>query len=202
MATATPAITWGLDYDAAQFIPLPAAGEGAEHPDGARAWIDTVISHYESSAPLTDGDRQGLAVTAEALLTMIEPFVTRLWFAPPGVYSDVLVSVVVTDLEGDSAREIIAEVTASPESTASDGVAVETDSHGSGILVRRTTGVQPEDGRALLVAQWDLLLQNGAVLIAINAMGTTLPVFARLEEELMGLVEGIVLPAGSGADAQ
>jgi hypothetical protein len=62
--------------------------------------------------------------------------------------------------------------------------------------------VQPEDGRALLVAQWDLLLQNGAVLIAINAMGTTLPVFARLEEELMGLVEGIVLPAGSGTDAQ
>jgi hypothetical protein len=188
------AITWDLDYDAAQFIPLPGAAEIAAHPESARAWIESVLAHYETVAPLTDGDRQGLVVTAEAMLDMVEPYVTRLWFAPPGVYSDVLVSIVVTDIEGDTAREIVQGATESPGATAPDGVAIETEAHGSGILIRRTTGVQPEDGRAMLVAQWDLLLENGDVLIAVNAMGTTLPVFARLEEELLPLVAGISIP--------
>ncbi|MFS0853069.1 hypothetical protein [Microbacterium sp. 179-I 3D4 NHS] len=199
MATPTSPITWDLDYDAAQFIPLPPAAELADRPETARTWIDAVLGHYESAAALTDGDRQGLTVTAEALLAMVEPFVTRLWFAPPGVYSDVLVSIVVTDLAGETAREIVEGATTSPGATAADGIAIETDAHGSGILIRRTDGVQPEDGRALLVAQWDLLLENGDVLIAVNAMGTTLPVFARLEEELLRLVEGIRLPDRVGA---
>ena len=186
-------LSWDLDYDAAQFIPLPGAAEIADRPEIARTWVDAALGHYESVAPLTDGDRQGLTVTAQALLAMVEPFVTRLWFAPPGVYSDVLVSVVVTDVEGETARTIVEGVTTSPGATAADGVAIETDAHGSGILIRRTSGVQPEGGRALLVAQWDLLLENGDVLIAVNAMGTTLPVFARLEEELLNLVEGIRL---------
>lgn len=185
---------WGLNYDAALFLPLPSADELAADPERASAWIDGVLEHYAQSTSLTEGDRQGLTVTAQALLSMVEPFVTRLWFAPPGVYSDVLVSIVVTDAEGDSAREIIATVTETPSATAPDGLAIETDTHGSGVLIRRTAGVQAEGSSAMLVAQWDLLLHTDGTLIAVNAMATTLPVLAQLEGELLNLVEGIVLP--------
>ncbi len=185
---------WDLNYDAALFIPLPSVEELSADPERGPMWVGEVLEHYAASAPLTDGDRQGLTVTAEALLSMAEPFVMRLWFAPPGFYSDVLVSLVVTDAEGDSAREIVQRVTENPGATAPDGIAIESDTHGSGVLIRRTAGVQAQDSSALLVAQWDLLLHVHGVLIAANVMATTLPVLAQLEGELLALVEGIVLP--------
>lgn len=180
---------WGLDYDAAQFIALPPAEVPATQGD---AWVDAAVAHYEDGVePLTDGDRAALRVTARAVLSMAEPYVTRLWFAPPGIYSDVLVSIVLTPAVGETADGLIAQVADDLGATSPDAVMVETTSHGSGVLVRRTAGVQPEDGQALLVAQWDLLLRDGEVLIAVNAMGTTLPAFALLEGELPGLVDGI-----------
>lgn len=193
MAETVPSIGWGLDYDAAQFIALPTTEELAERPQLVQEWIEAAIAHYDGGEQLTNGDRQALTITAEAVLSMAEQYVTRLWFAPPGLYSDVLVSVVVTDASGDTAREIVADVTSTPGATAPDAVVIETDSHGAGILVRRTEGVQPEDGRSMLVARWDLVLHKDDVLIAVNAMGTTLPAFALLDGELMGLVDGIRL---------
>ncbi|WP_313355085.1 hypothetical protein [Microbacterium sp.] len=184
---------WGLDYDAAQFIALPPAEAPASEGD---AWVDAAVAHYEGGAePLTDQDRAALQVTARAVLSMVEPYITRLWFAPPGLYSDVLVSIVLTPAVGETADELIAQVTGDLGATSPDAVMVETTSHGSGLLVRRTSGVQPENAQALLVAQWDLLLRDGGVLIAVNAMGTTMPAFALLEGELAGLVDGIRLGA-------
>lgn len=184
---------WDFSYDAMQWVPLPMADERADEAASER-WIAQAIARYADRGELAQGDRDVLAYTAEALLSFVEPYVVRLWFAPTDLYSDVLVSVVVTESDGEVPGQIAETLAEIPQTTASETVPIETDTHGSGVLIRRTSAVEMDGGEGMLIAHWDLLLRTGPWFIAVNATGTTLEAFSRLEPELLPLVQGISLP--------
>ncbi|MBS1674467.1 MAG: hypothetical protein JSS74_10930 [Actinobacteria bacterium] len=195
-----PQTGWGLDYDAGMFLPLPSDEELRAEPAAAEAWTHAVLDHHAQSAELTPGDAQALRLTAAAMLTQVEPAVTRLHFAPAGLYSDVLISIVVADPASETAALLVSDVAAQGSSTAAEMVAVSTDDHGVGVLIRRTSAVPAAgEGDALLVAHWNLLLQGEHSFIAVDATGSTLDVFARLDQQLLPLVAGIRLPSREGA---
>lgn len=193
---------WGLDYDAVMFVPLPGAEELADDPVTAEAWIQMVIDHHAQGRELTTGDMQALRITAEAMLGQVEPFITRLYFAPPGIYSDVLISIVVADPASETAVRLVDDVAAQGSSTGSEMMAVSTDEHGVGVLIRRTSAIPGErQDDALVVAHWNLLLQGEDSFLAVDATGSTLDVFARLDQQLLPLVAGVKLPKRQAADA-
>jgi len=199
---APPQPEWGLEYDAGVFVPLPEAEELAADPDAADAWVQMVIDHHAQGRELTTGDRQALRITAEAMLGQVEPYVTRLYFAPPGIYSDVLISLVVADPASETAVRLVDDIAAQGSSTGAEMIAVSTDEHGVGVLIRRTSAIPGErQDDALVVAHWNLLLQGEDSFLAVDATGSTLDVFAGLDQQLLPLVAGVKLPKRQSVDA-
>lgn len=190
----TASATWDLTYDTAQFLVLPTAAALAADPQAGTAWAVAAIGHIGGDRELTVGDRTALAQTAGAILGLVEPDVTRFWYAPPGIYSDVVVSLFVTEQGADTPQRLEEMLAGYTDATAAEITAVQTDTHGNGFFVRRTAAV-PTEGQNTLMADWTLMLGTDSWLIVLNAMGSTLPVFTLLEEELLPLATGVVLPA-------
>lgn len=194
--TRTPgSATWDLAYDSAWFLPLPTSDELSADPAAEDAWVDGVLAHYADRAPVTDGDREALALTARGLLAMVDDAATQLWFVPPGAYSDVLIGITVGDVEGLDPDRLLAEIGSLPDATASDMIGIDTDNLGTGVLVRRTSAAMVDDV-AVPIANWTVVLRKGEWVTIVEAMGSTLETFAALEQHLPRLLAGISLPDG------
>lgn len=194
---ATVRAEWDLAFDDAWFLPLPAAEELTDAEAGEN-WVRDAVAHWAAGAALTTGDLEALRVTARGLLLMADPGITQLWFTPPAVYSDVLVQLTVGPAESASVEDLLFEIGVAPDSAASELIAIDTDTHGRGVLLRRTSAVAVE-GAGLPIANWTVLLKSGPWLIRAEAFGATLESFALMEEHLPRLLSGITLPPGDAA---
>ncbi|MGW9158924.1 hypothetical protein [Microbacterium sp. NPDC055665] len=140
-------------------------------------------------------DPQSLALlrtTASALLSQAEDGVTRLWFAPANMYSDLLVTITVSRASGPGSEANEEVFDDARFSAGFDVVPLRTETHGGGFLVRRST--QLEGQLPVLITQWTVRLNDGTWSILIDTLGTTLPAFVLFEEQLMRLIPGIRLP--------
>ncbi|MFY9713832.1 MAG: hypothetical protein WAK00_10180 [Microbacterium sp.] len=190
------AVHWDFSYDAEWFLPLPTSDDLHREPLAGEEWIEGAVAHYTERAELTAGDREALTVTAEALLSLVGNAATQLWFTPRGVYSDVVVEVTVAAAAAMEADKVLEELATLPDATASELIALDTDAHGHGFLLRRTSAVVLED-QARPIANWTVLLRKGEWAIMVMAMGSTLEAFALMEEHILRVVQGITLPSGS-----
>lgn len=194
IVTRTPdSASWDLAYDSEWFLPLPAPEKLRLAPTVEDAWVDGVLAHYADRVPLTEGDREALALTARGLLAMVDSAATQLWFVPSGAYSDVLIGITVGDVEGLDPDQLLAEIGSLPDATASDMIGVDIDNLGSGVLVRRTSAAMVDD-TAVPVANWTVVLRKDEWVTIVEAMGSTLETFAALEQHLPRLLAGITLP--------
>lgn len=109
------------------------------------------------------------------------------------MYSDVLVEITVADAEALDERAVLEEIATLPDSAASELIQLETDTHGNGFLLRRTSAVVV--GAARPIANWTVMLRAGEWVIMIEAMGSTLESFALMEEHILRVIDGITLPA-------
>lgn len=186
---------WDLAYDSEWFVPLPSPDLLQREPFAGAQWVADAVTHYEERAALTEGDREALAFTAEGLLALVGNAASQLWFVPRGIYSDVLIEVTVAAAEGLDTQAILTEIATLPDSTASELTALETDTHGKGFLLRRTSAVMVDD-QARPIANWTVMLRKGEWAIMIEAMGSTLEAFALMEEQIPRIIDGITLPTG------
>lgn len=111
------------------------------------------------------------------------------------MYSDVVVEVTVSAAADLDIPAILTEIATLPDSTASELTALETDTHGKGFLLRRTSAVLLDDGEARPIANWTVMLSDGDSAIMIEAMGSTLEPFALMEEQIPKIIAGITLPS-------
>lgn len=189
---------WDLDFDAAWFVPLPGVDGDQLEEDVARAWVDAAVARYADDVTSDQHDAALLRTTGEALLSQAQEDVTRLWFAPERMYSDLLVTISVARTDGPgsaSSEEIFDDARFS---AGFDVVPLQTETHGSGFVVRRTTQIEGEN--PLLITQWTVRLNDGTWSILVDTLGTTLPAFVLFEEQLMRLILGIRLPRPVGAE--
>lgn len=205
---------WDLEYDAARFIPLPRPTGATLDADIAERWVEECVQRL-APVPVAQGsagasaprvrpiDPALLRVTAESLVAQAGPEAARLWFVPPGLYSDVLVAVSVSRRADEVPGAFEAMFDGASFSTMPALVPVLSEKRGKGFLVRRTAAFDdpgaPE--RPVLVAQWTLRLDDGDWVVLVDALGTTLPVFAAFEDEILRLAEGIETPAPGPAVA-
>lgn len=197
------ALPWDLQYDAAVFVAIPAEAD----PAAADAWVAECLDRYGIEPASAPDAAEQVAATARMMLGTARPGAARLWFAPPGIYSDLLVSIAVESSAGRPTTEELFEGVTS--STAVDVRPLRTETHGAGYLVRwGVTVAEPEAPDADLgagpddspfVEQWSVLLNDGIWTILIDVLGTSLPVFALLEEHLPQLILGISVPRASTA---
>ncbi|KJL26755.1 hypothetical protein NFX31_01970 [Microbacterium azadirachtae] len=189
-------LPWELDYDAAQFVEIPYVD--ATDAEGADVWIGTVLDRYGIRPDAAPGPAEQIAATARMMLGNARPGAARLWFAPPGIYSDLLVSIAVeSSADRPDTEELFAGATSS---TAVDVTPLRTETHGAGYIVR--WGVFLEDGTeedgaeqdGTLVAQWTVLLNDGTWTILMDVLGTTLPAFLLFEQQLPQLIVGVRVP--------
>lgn len=192
--TAATDITWELDYDAAWFIALPAASQIAHDPMVLDGWMQGCLERFAAQPGVGADELAALRVTAEALAAQIRPDQTQLWFAPRGLYSDLLVSIAVAPVGAVGATTDDLFEGAS-FATAVDATPLRTDTHGGGYLFRRSEVVPAEP--PLLVEQWTVRLNDGTSSILIDTLGTTLPAFVLFEEQLLRLISGIILPGSA-----
>lgn len=185
---------WDFAYDTEWFIPLPAAEILQREPLAGEQWVSAAVEHYAERSPLLDGDREALAFTAQGILGLAGNAAVQLWFVPRGVYSDVLIEVTVSAAADLDTAAILTEIATLPDSTASELTALETDTHGKGFLLRRTSAVLLDDGEARPIANWTVMLTDGNSAIMIEAMGSTLEPFALMEEQIPKIIAGITLP--------
>ncbi|WP_067196869.1 hypothetical protein [Microbacterium sp. XT11] len=192
--TESVALPWELQYDAAGFVAIPETDD----PAAAEAWVQECLERYglwHESAPEAADQ---VAATARMMLDAARTGGARLWFAPPGIYSDVLVSIAVESSAGRPSTEELFDGVAS--STAVDVTPLRTETHGAGYLVRWGVTIEDPEGPeseargSLFVEHWTVLLNDGTWTILIDVLGTTLPVFAQLEEYLPQLIVGITVP--------
>lgn len=183
---------WDFAYDDEWFLPLPTAHDLASD-GGAEAWVDAAVELYATRSSLTDGDLDAIRLTAQGLVGLAGNAATQLWFIPRGVYSDVLVEITVADAEALDERAVLEEIATLPDSAASELIQLETDTHGNGFLLRRTSAVVV-DGAARPIANWTVMLRAGEWVIMIEAMGSTLESFALMEEHILRVIDGITLP--------
>ncbi|SFR78995.1 hypothetical protein SAMN04488591_3611 [Microbacterium azadirachtae] len=199
-------LPWDLNYDAAQFVEIPYLD--ATDTEGADVWIGTVLDRYGIRPDAAPGPAAQIAATARMMLGNARPGAARLWFAPPGIYSDLLVSIAVeSSADRPDTEELFAGATSS---TAVDVTPLRTETHGAGYIVR--WGVFLEDGAGedgaeqdgaqqdgaepdgTLVAQWTVLLNDGTWTILMDVLGTTLPAFLLFEQQLPQLIMGVRVP--------
>lgn len=189
------ALPWDLQYDSAQFIAIPDADSVDE-----AAWIAECLTRYGIGRTESSAAVDQIVATAMMMLNSARPVGAQLWFAPPGVYSDVLVTV---DVQSSADRPDVDDFFAELEfSTAVDVKPVRTDTHGAGILVRWAVEIEADAGTGepgILVAHWRLVLNDGTWTILIDALGSALPVFALFEEQISPLVFGITVPESIAA---
>lgn len=182
---------WDLDFDAAQFVPLPAIDADQLTPEAAREWDDAALARY-SVAAMSEQGAAMLRMTAGALRAQAQHDVTRLWFAPQSVYSDLLVTITVSRASGPGSESTEDLFDEARFSAGFDVVPLRTETHGSGYVVRRS--VQVEGKTSMLITQWTVRLNDGTWSILVDTLGTTLPAFVLFEEQLMHLIMGIRLP--------
>ncbi|CAH0215417.1 hypothetical protein SRABI76_02373 [Microbacterium oxydans] len=186
---------WDFAYDSEWYIPLPSPALLEREPLARDRWVTAAVDHYAQRSAITDGDREALAFTADGLLGLVGNAAVQLWFVPRGVYSDVLIEVTVSSVDDLDVDAILREIATLPDSTASELAAFETDTHGNGFLLRRTSAVQVDD-EARPIANWTVMLRTGEWAIMIEAMGSTLEPFALMEEQIPKIIAGITLPSG------
>lgn len=184
--------TWDLDVDMSWFVPLPAEPVAALAPGAADAWIDAALARYAEDPEIDARSAALLRITAEALLGQGEAGVTRLWFAPQHMYSDLLVTISVARSDGPGNADSAEVFEGATYSAGFDLLPLRTETHGAGFLVRRSTQTGGPD--TPLITQWTVRLNNGTWSILVDTLGTTLPAFIVFEEQLMRLITGIVLP--------
>ncbi|WP_334149221.1 hypothetical protein [Microbacterium sp.] len=187
--------SWDFAYDSEWFIPLPSPEELQREPLAGQQWVAAAVGHYAERTELTDGDREALALTAQGLLGVAGNAASQLWFVPRGIYSDILIEVTVAAADALDTQAVLAEIATLPDSTASELTALETDTHGKGFLLRRTSAVMVED-EARPIANWTVMLRKGEWAIMIEAMGSTLEPFALMEGQIPKIIAGITLPTG------
>lgn len=187
---------WDFAYDAEWLIPLPPAELLRREPLAGEQWVSAAVAHYAERSPLTNGDRDALAFTAQGILGLAGNAPVQLWFVPRGVYSDILIEVTLSAAADLDIPAILTEIATLPDSTASELTALETDTHGKGFLLRRTSAVLLDDGEARPIANWTVMLSDGNSAIMIEAMGSTLEPFALMEEQIPKIIAGITLPTG------
>ncbi|WP_309102959.1 hypothetical protein [Microbacterium sp.] len=201
--TASSPLPWDLRYDAAQFVAIPKTTDA----EAAEAWIAECLDRYGVQVDQSPAGAQQISDTARMLLGNARPGAAQLWFAPPGIYSDVLVNIAVESSAGrPSSEELFAEV---EYSTAVDVTPLRTETHGVGYVVRWgvLVGAEAEaeaeaDAHAgadaaqggILVEHWTVLLNDGTWTILMDVLGTTLPVFLLFEQQLPQLILGITVP--------
>lgn len=175
-------LVFDVDYDAAWFVPLPH--HAAERDDWVRSASDRVRG-ADIQAPEVE---RALRSAVDALADLVQPGTVQFWFAPAGVFTDLLVTVDVAEV-GAVPEGLFQD---SRESTATGISELRTQRHGGGYLVRRTEAV-PSAAEPVLVAQWSALVNDGSHAILVDAIGTTLPAFAFFEEQLPRLIDGITV---------
>ena len=203
MRAPTP-LPWDLQYDAAQFVAIPDSPDAVD----ADSWVQEILDRYGIQAHRTPEAAQQISDTARMLLGNARPGAAQLWFAPPGIYSDVLVNIAVESSEGRlSTEELFAEV---EYSTSVDVTPLRTETHGAGYVVRWGVSVGADQGAetdaeaqaapgGTLVEQWTVLLNDGTWTILVDVLGTTLPVFLLFEKQLPQLILGITVPSSVAA---
>lgn len=182
--------TWDLDYDASWFIPLPGASDLARDPATPERWVRACLEHFADQAIFGPDQLPAIRATAEALVAQARPSQAQLWFAPRGIYSDLLVSISVARSEDAGTTEELFD--GASLSTAADATPLRTETHGAGYLFRRN-GVADGEG-STLVEQWTVRLNNGSWAILVDTIGTALPAFVLFEQQLIRLISGIILP--------
>lgn len=190
---------WDFAYDSEWFLPLPSPDLLHREPHAGAQWVSAAVEHYVQRSSLTDGDCEALAFTAQGFLGLVGNAAVQLWFVPRGIYSDVLIEVTVSAAENLDAPAILTEIASLPDSTASELTALDTDTHGNGFLLRRTSAVLVGAGEARPIANWTVMLRKGEWVIMIEAMGSTLEPFALMEEQILKIIAGITLPTGAPA---
>ena len=196
--TASP-LPWDLRYDAAQFVAIPKTTDA----ETAEAWIAECLDRYGVQVDQSPAGAEQISDTARMLLGNARPGAAQLWFAPPGIYSDVLVNIAVESSAGRaSTEELFAEA---EYSTAVDVTPLRTETHGVGYVVRwgvlvdagadadADVGGEAQQG-GILVGHWTVLLNDGTWTILMDVLGTTLPVFLLFEQQLPQLILGITVP--------
>lgn len=183
---------WDLDFDAAWFVPLPGVDGSQIGPDAAAAWTDAALARLPDAATSDPQRAALLRATAGALLAQAEEGVTRLWFAPERMYSDLLVTITVSRASGPGSAANEEVFDGDRFSAGFDVVPLQTETHGSGFLLRRSTQLEGE--QPLFITQWTVRLNDGTWSILVDTLGTTLPAFVLFEEQLMRLIPGIRLP--------
>lgn len=186
------AFIWDLDFDAAWFVPLPRTDGSRIGAEEVEAWTDAALARLPRTATSDPRSAELLRATAGALLAQAEEGVTRLWFAPESMYSDLLVAISVSRASGPGSDATADVFEGARLSAGFDMVPLQTETHGSGFIVRRST--QLEGDHPLFVTQWTVRLNDGTWSILVDTLGTTLPAFILFEEQLMRLILGIRLP--------
>lgn len=158
----------------------------------ADTWIDAALARYTDDPQIDAWGEAQLKTTAEAVLAQAETGVTRLWFAPQSLYSDLLVTIWVARSDGSGSADTADLFEGATYSAGFDLLPLRTETHGAGFLVRRSTQRGGPD--ATLITQWTVRLNDGTWSILIDTLGTTLPAFIVFEEQLMRLIAGIRLP--------
>lgn len=175
-------VLFDLDYDAAWFVPLP-------HDAAVReGWVQGACDRIRGSEVQDPETESALRAALEGLADLVEPGSVQFWFAPVGVFTDVLVTVDVAEV-GAIPQGLFQD---GRESTATGVAPLLTERHGGGYLVRRTEAV-PAPIEPMLVAQWSAIVNDGCHAILVDVIGTTLPAFAFMEEQLPRLIDGIVI---------
>ncbi|PRB02707.1 hypothetical protein [Microbacterium sp. MYb64] len=184
-------LPWDLQYDAAQFVAIPFLDPA--DAEGADTWVGEALGRYGIHPDTAPEAVEQIVATARMMLGNSRPGAARLWFAPPGIYSDLLVSVAVeSSADRPRTEELFAEATSS---TAVDVTPLRTETHGIGYIVRWGVLVDEEaEQGGTLVAQWTVLLNDGTWTILMDVLGTTLPAFLLLEQQLPQLILGIGVP--------
>jgi len=179
-------VLFDLDYDAAWFVPLPHDAEARE------GWIRDAVDRVQGAESADAASESALHAAVEALTDLADQGAVQFWFAPAGVFTDLLVTIDVADVgaipEGPFQD--------SRESTATGVAPLLTERHGGGYLVRRTEAVASA-AEPVLVAQWSAVVNDGRHVILVDAIGSTLPAFAFYEVQLPRLIDGIMIESES-----
>jgi len=163
----------------------------------AERWTEAALARLPRTATSDPQSAELLRATAGALLAQAEEGVTRLWFAPQIMYSDLLVTISVSRASGPGSDATVNVFDGARLSAGFDVVPLQTETHGSGFIVRRST--QLEGDQPLFITQWTVRLNDGTWSILVDTLGTTLPAFILFEEQLMRLILGIRVPQAADA---
>ena len=189
-----------IRFDNAVWQPVPSEFP-AEDDTSPDSWVLRQRAEIAAATPDASPDDLDVAESiARGMLDSVDGRASWLWFRPGDLASDVLISISINEL-GDGPAPSLAEILEGSGTTLAPTMElVETDTIGTGTVIRRAIAPDTDDTRAQVAVQTTGIFMPPGWLIIVDAIGSNPAALAVLDLHMGNLLAGISLPRSATSE--